>query len=64
MMFDDFKGLIQLPLVFLAVKLTWKNLTQQEKEERLSDMWVAIIMTENPLLSEGMTKIYDWCLKH
>ena len=60
----ELKQLAQLPLVMVAVRLTWNTLTKQEKDERLTDMWVAIVMTENPLLSKGMENIYDWCVKN
>lgn len=59
---NELKQLAQLPLVMLATKLIWKDLTKAEKDERLASMWVAIIATENPLLSKGMEKIYDWCV--
>lgn len=59
---SELKLLAQLPLVMIATKLTWKNLPKAEKDERLTDMWVAIIATDNPLLSKGMENIYDWCV--
>ena len=61
--FGELKQLAQLPLVMVSVKLTWNTLTKQEKDERLTDMWVAIVATDNSLLSKGMESIYDWCLK-
>jgi hypothetical protein len=62
--YNEFKRLLQLPLVIVGTKLTWNNLTKQEKDERLSAMWVAIVMTDNPLLAKGMENIYDWCVKN
>lgn len=62
--FGELKQLAQLPLVMVAVKLTWNTLTKQEKDERLTDMWVAIVATDNSLLSKGMENIYDWCIKN
>ena len=62
--YGELKQLAQLPLVAVAVKLTWNTLTKQEKDERMTEMWVAIVMTDNSLLSKGMENIYDWCVKN
>lgn len=56
--------LAHLPFVMLANRLTWQGLSKKEKDELLSDMFVAIACEENPLLSKGMESIYDWCLKN
>ena len=61
---QELKLLAQLPLVMVATKLSWNSLSKQEKDERLTDMWVAIVAVENPLLSKGMEAIYDWCVKN
>ena len=61
---QDLKRLVQLPLVMVANQLTWHGLSKKEKEELLSDMFVAITLEENPLLSKAMEMIYDWCLKN
>lgn len=60
----ELKLLAQLPLVMVATKLTWKSLSKEEKDERLTDMWVAIVAVESPLLSKGMKILYDWCVKN
>lgn len=59
---NELKLLAQLPLVTVGTQLIWKGLSKAEKDERLTDMWVAIIAIENPMLSKGMEKIYDWCV--
>mgnify|MGYP000031033636 CR=1 FL=1 len=51
---DELKLLVQLPLVMIATKLIWNTLTRKEKNERLTEMRVAIIMVENPLISRGI----------
>lgn len=58
------KRLAQLPFVMAANRLTWHDLSKKEKDELLSDMFVAIAMEENPLLYTGMKSIYDWCVKN
>lgn len=60
----ELKLLAQLPLVMAATRLTWNSLSKEEKDERLTDMWVAIVAVENPLLSKGMESIYDWCVEN
>lgn len=60
----ELKLLVQLPLVMIATKLTWNLLSKEEKDERLTDIWIAIIAVDNQLLSKGMESIYEWCLEN
>jgi hypothetical protein len=61
---DRLRLLAQIPFVMIATKLTWKTLTKEEKDERLTDMFVAIAMIEDSLLVKGMESIYDWCVNN
>ena len=61
---NELKQLIQLPLAMATTKLIWKGLSKKEKDELLNNMWVAIVMAENPLLAKGVEYIYDWCVNN
>lgn len=61
---NELKLLANIPFVMIATKLTWKTLSKKEKDERLSEMWVVIVLAENPLLVAGLRSIYDWCVKN
>lgn len=60
----ELKILVQLPFVIVATKFIWSFLSKKDKDDRMSDMWVAIILTESPVLSSCMRSLYDWCVEN
>ena len=61
---NDLKRLAQTSFVSVATKLTWKTLSKEQRNERFSELWVASILTDNPLLAKIWRNLYDWCLEN